>query len=155
MKIKSVDGGAEEAYTLTLASSRSSYRRIEGSMSVKVLIADDAEIMRRAIKFLLKDLDEITVVGEAADFPETVEKMTELRPDVVVIDLHMPDKPCAYREVEFIVGGPRMVAMSFGIDETSSELAERIGAADLIDKMELVEKLIPSILQQRSLLRPC
>ena len=43
-------------------------------MSVKVLIADDAEIMRRAIKFLLKDLDEITVVGEAADFPETVEE---------------------------------------------------------------------------------
>jgi DNA-binding NarL/FixJ family response regulator len=128
---------------------------MEGFMSVKVLIADDAEIMRRAIKFLLKDLDAITVVGEAADFPETVEKMSELRPDVVVIDLHMPNKARAYDKVESVMGGPRVVAMSFGIDETSSELAERMGASDLIDKMELVEKLIPSILQQRSSLRPC
>ena len=124
-------------------------------MSLKVLIADDAEIMRRAIKFLLKDLDEITVVGEASDFPEAVEKMTELRPDVVVIDLHMPEKFRAYGKVESLVSGPRMMAMSFGIDETSSELAERMGASELIDKMELVEKLIPSILHQRPLPRPC
>ena len=58
-------------------------------MGVRVLVADDSEIMRRGIKQLLRDRDDIAVIGEASDLPETIRKTAELVPDVVVIDLRM------------------------------------------------------------------
>jgi DNA-binding NarL/FixJ family response regulator len=60
-------------------------------MCVRVLVADNAEIMRRGIKQLLRDRDDISVIGEASNLSETIQKTAELLPDVVIIDLHMTD----------------------------------------------------------------
>jgi DNA-binding NarL/FixJ family response regulator len=59
-------------------------------MCVKVL-ADDAEVVRKAIRWLLSECEEITLVGEAATFSETVQKAQELLPDEVIFDLHMAE----------------------------------------------------------------
>jgi DNA-binding NarL/FixJ family response regulator len=59
-------------------------------MCVNVLLADDAEVVRKAIRKLLSERKDIKVVGEAATFPEVLQKATELKPDVIVIDLHIP-----------------------------------------------------------------
>jgi two-component system, NarL family, response regulator LiaR len=56
---------------------------------VTVVIADDHELFRRGLVRLLEQAG-IQVVGEAADGVEAVERCTELQPDVVVMDLHMP-----------------------------------------------------------------
>ena len=58
----------------------------------KVLIADDSEIMRTAIRKLLQEESNIRVVGEAATFAETVQMIADFKPDVLVLDLHMPEK---------------------------------------------------------------
>ena len=62
---------------------------------IKVLIADDHSIMRVGLVSLLSREKDITVVGEAENGEEAVEKARELKPDVVVMDLMMPALPGA------------------------------------------------------------
>ena len=59
---------------------------------IRVLIADDHEIMRMGLVSLLETDELISVVGEAVDGEEAVRKAQKLRPDVVVMDLMMPVK---------------------------------------------------------------
>ena len=112
-------------------------------MCVRVFLADDAEVVRRAIRKLLSEREDIKVVGEAATFPEALQKMMELKPDVVVFDLHM-----FYDDFSTpLPGGHKLLAISFANDDEAKELAESLGAVELLDKMELHETLIPAILE--------
>jgi DNA-binding NarL/FixJ family response regulator len=58
---------------------------------IKVLIADDQRLIREGISSLLNIQDGITVVGIACDGKEAVERAMELRPDVVLMDVRMPE----------------------------------------------------------------
>lgn len=58
---------------------------------MSVLMADDSEELRRAIRRLLESHSEISLVGAATDFSEAVLFAALLRPDVVVLDLRMRD----------------------------------------------------------------
>src|SRR5437016_8182004 len=58
---------------------------------IRVLIADDHLIFRMGLKSLLNNEPDIAVVGEAMTGAQTIEKFRALRPDVVVLDLRMPD----------------------------------------------------------------
>ena len=57
---------------------------------IKVALADDHEIVRYGIKMVLEDDPEIEVIWEASDGQETLDKMTEESPDVLVVDIRMP-----------------------------------------------------------------
>jgi len=57
---------------------------------IKVLIADDHTLVRQGIRALLALAADIEIVGEAADGREAVEKVRQLAPDVVLMDLAMP-----------------------------------------------------------------
>lgn len=57
---------------------------------LRVLIADDHEIVRLGIKSLLKSADNIEIVGEASDGKKVVEMASELQPDIVLTDILMP-----------------------------------------------------------------
>jgi chemotaxis response regulator CheB len=61
-------------------------------MCVRVFLAGDAEIMRRAIRMPLSNREDISVVGKASNFHETIEKTSELHPDLIVLDLNMSDR---------------------------------------------------------------
>jgi DNA-binding NarL/FixJ family response regulator len=114
-------------------------------MCVRVLVADDADIIRLGIKQLLRDRDDIAVIGEASNLPETIQKTAELLPDVVIIDLRMTAS--ANGDLNPLTIGRPTVAISFAVDETAKEQAERLGAAKFIDKMELATELVPTLLQ--------
>jgi len=58
--------------------------------NIRVLIVDDHTLVRDGIRALLALSADINVVGEAANGREAIEKITELRPDVVLMDLAMP-----------------------------------------------------------------
>jgi len=111
-------------------------------MCVRVLLAEDAELVRKAIRVLLSEREDITLVGEAATFSEGVQKAEELLPDVIVLDLHMADGA-----KQPLPAGPKLLAISFANDDEAKALADRIGAPKLLDKMELANELIPAILE--------
>lgn len=56
---------------------------------VRLLIADDHKIFRQGIKKLLEEEPDLQVVGEAADGREVVKKATELKPDIILMDIAM------------------------------------------------------------------
>jgi DNA-binding NarL/FixJ family response regulator len=57
---------------------------------LKVLLADDHDCFRRILVAFLKAQEEVEVVEEAVDGKEVVEKAEQLRPDLILMDIHMP-----------------------------------------------------------------
>ena len=61
-------------------------------MPIKVVVADDKAAVRLGIVQMLKTDADLEVAGEASTFAETLEVVDSLKPDIVVLDLHMPDE---------------------------------------------------------------
>jgi DNA-binding NarL/FixJ family response regulator len=117
--------------------------------SVKILVADDSEIVRRGIRQLLSAQNVISIVGEAANFAQAFQMASDLEPHVVVLDLHMPDeKNIPPQEVKLRLNrGSHLLVISVWNDEDNRKLAESIGAAVFLDKMDLASTLIPTIMK--------
>jgi DNA-binding NarL/FixJ family response regulator len=116
-------------------------------MCITVLLADDKEIVRRAIRGLLNESPEIELVGEAANFAQTIQMTQELKPQVIVMDLHMPDQRLGESMSARDLGSSLLLAMSLANDDEARFLAESFGAVKLLDKAQLYDELIPAIIQ--------
>jgi chemotaxis response regulator CheB len=113
----------------------------------KVLIADDSEIMRKVIRRTLEEEREIDVVGEAETFAQTVRMIRDLKPDVLLLDLHLPEKRAISPElVRTQLRCVRTLAVSLANDDEAVALAESYGAVSLLDKMKLYSEMIPAIM---------
>lgn len=120
---------------------------------VRVLFADNHAIVRDGILGILADDPRIEVVGEAADFSEAITKARHTQPDVLIVDLHMPfipDSSTRYLSAELRSCGARVLGISFANDDDARSLAASMGAAELLDKVELAKELIPAILRVAS-----
>jgi two-component system nitrate/nitrite response regulator NarL len=118
-------------------------------VSIPILIADDSKIVRRGIRQLLLLQTDIAIVGEAVNFAQTIRMAIDFEPQVIVMDLHMPDEDNVTPQdlKSRLNHGSQILAISIWNDESSKELAGRFGAAVLLDKMSLASTLIPTIMQ--------
>ena len=57
---------------------------------MKVFIADDSAVVRERLIEMLSELPEIEIIGQAEDGLETINSIPKLKPDVVILDIHMP-----------------------------------------------------------------
>lgn len=115
-------------------------------MTISVLLADDRQIIRTAVKNLLLRDPDIQVVAEAADFNQTIELATTLKPQIVVLDLHMgDDKYVVPSDLKLRLAGSRLLAILIWNDDETRVLAESFGAVALLDKASLAAELIPAI----------
>jgi DNA-binding NarL/FixJ family response regulator len=117
---------------------------------LRVLIADDHPIFRDGLRALLATDSSIELAGEAADGTEVQHRVAELRPDIVLMDLHMPgvDGVAATREIVQRAPGTAIIVLTMFDDDDSVFAAMRAGArgyllkgtnqADLIRAIHLV-----------------
>jgi len=114
---------------------------------IRVLIADDQALIRRGMAMMLDAEADIQVVGQAADGVEAVELAQRLKPDVVLMDLHMPRKSGVLATREITCALPRtrvMVLTTFDRDELVFD-AVRAGAQAYLLKDASEEEVLETV----------
>ena len=94
--------------------------RAGGGLVITVLLADDQDLIRSGLAAVLGREPDIEVVGEARTGREAVTAATRLRPDVVLMDIRMPelDGLAATRELTMLPAGPRVLILTtYDLDE--------------------------------------
>jgi DNA-binding NarL/FixJ family response regulator len=117
---------------------------------IRVAVVDDQALVRSGFTVLLRSSDDIEVVGEAADGREAVELVTRERPDVVLMDIRMPEMDGLQATREILAGaseasGPKVLILTtFDLDEYVYE-ALRSGASGFLLKDTRPEELLAAV----------
>ena len=114
---------------------------------IRVLIADDQALLRGGFRMILESQKDIEVVGEAADGREALEQANALEPDVVLMDIRMPelDGLEATRQLVGGDGAPRVLILTtFDLDEYVYE-AMKAGASGFLLKEVRPEQLADAV----------
>ncbi len=117
-------------------------------MPVTVILADDSEVMRGAIRQLLAADSRISLIGEVTNFIELAAAATALRPHVLLVDIHMAGRnevPSDFFSTQ--LAGCKLLAISLWNDAETLRLADSIGAVKLLCKSDMSAELILAILQ--------
>jgi DNA-binding NarL/FixJ family response regulator len=104
--------------------------------------------MRSVIGQLLAGDSDLQLIGEAASFAETLELTAVLKPDILVLDLHLSDEreyPVHVVKTQILQSVDCVVAISLWNDAETNALAKSLGARALLDKANLYSTLIPAI----------
>jgi DNA-binding NarL/FixJ family response regulator len=119
-------------------------RRLE---TLRVLVAEDHPLFRKGMISLLSSVSEFEVVGEAATGKEAVARATELQPDVILMDLQMPEVNGieATRRILRDDPGIRILVVTLFEDDDSVFMALRAGARGYVLKDADEEEMVLSI----------
>jgi DNA-binding NarL/FixJ family response regulator len=103
---------------------------------IRVLIVDDHAVVREGLRAFLALQDGLEVAGEACDGEEAIERATELRPDVILMDLVMPklDGVGAMRELRIQAPASRVIVLTSFLDDDRLLPAIQAGAAGYLLK---------------------
>jgi len=114
---------------------------------VRILIAEDQALVRRGTTVLLSMEPDMEVVGQACDGIEAVEMAGQLRPDVVLMDLHMPRQGgvAATREITRTLPGTQVLVLTTLDDDETVFEAVRAGAHGYLLKDVTEQELLDTI----------
>ena len=116
-------------------------------MEIKVLLVDDQPSVRQGLRMRIELEPDLTVVGEADNGLEAIILMQELAPDVVVMDVAMPemDGITATKRLRKLAPSVPVVMLSILGDAATRVLAREAGAAAFVEKQASVENLLAEI----------
>ncbi|MEW6029113.1 MAG: response regulator [Chloroflexota bacterium] len=115
--------------------------------TISILIADDHEVVRNGIRSYLETLSDFHVVGEAASGEEAIELVSELIPDIVLMDLIMPglDGIETTRRIKQISPRTQVVVLTSYHEDAHIFPALKAGAISYILKDMKMEKLVEAL----------
>jgi DNA-binding NarL/FixJ family response regulator len=116
-------------------------------MSIRVLLVDDHKMMRDGLRALLAGVPDIEIVGEASDGRTALDLVRTLAPDVVVMDVSMPDLNGIDATRRILAGGARtkVLALSMHVDRRFVTEMLNAGASGYLLKDCAFEELIHAI----------
>ncbi len=114
---------------------------------IKVLLVDDHAIMRDGIRALLGLNEDISIVGEASDGKEAVSKAEELKPDVIVMDIAMPEMDGleATRRIKKMLPDTKVLILTQYDNKEYILSSIKAGAAGYIPKRALGSELVSAV----------
>lgn len=117
-------------------------------MTIRLVLVDDHELVRTGFRMILDAENDLVVVGEAADGKEAIEVVRETGPDVVLMDVRMPDMDGIEATRQILGAGddaPRVLMLTtFDLDEYVYE-ALRAGASGFLLKDTPADDLVAGI----------
>jgi DNA-binding NarL/FixJ family response regulator len=119
----------------------------QAKQTIRVLMADDHVIFRDGLRKLLETEDDIKIVGEASNGNECVDMLTKLKPDILLLDLRMPDKGglAVLEEINLDSLPTRVIVLTAGEDDRDAVRAMRLGARGVVLKQSASDLLVNSI----------
>ena len=114
---------------------------------IKVLVADDHEVVRRGLRQILAETGDILVAGEAASASEVIRLVSEQRFDVVVLDISMPGGSGIelIGEIKKVRPDARVLILTVYSEEQYAVRAIRAGAAGFLTKESASDRLIEAV----------
>ena len=118
-----------------------------GTNKIKVIIADDVEILRRGLETVLAQDDSIEVVGTASDGKEAAEIAEKLSPDVAIMDMRMPgfDGEYGIRKIKQTCPSVRVLVLTTFDDDETVKKAVQSGADGYILKEMDNDRILSAI----------
>jgi len=120
---------------------------VSSESRIKVMIVDDHAIVREGIAEVLDQAGDFEVVGQAGDGEEAVNKVQELRPDVVIMDILMPVKDGieACRDISAALPETRVLMLTASNRHSAIVQAVKAGATGYLQKLSGKEKLLSTV----------
>ena len=114
------------------------------SNRIRVLLADDHSIVREGLQSMLERSEEFEVVGQARDGVEAVQAASELSPDVIVMDVMMPNKDGveACREIMESLPDTRVIMLTASTEADAVIEAIAAGATGYLQKVASMDQLL-------------
>ena len=114
---------------------------------IRVLIADDHPIVRDGLRKLLSLEEDVEVVGEAADGCEVLDKVHELDPDILLLDLRMPnlDGLSALQSLMQSTRRTRVIVLTASEDKNEFVQAMKLGCSGIVLKQTAPDLIVKSI----------
>jgi DNA-binding NarL/FixJ family response regulator len=115
--------------------------------TLRILIADDHEVVRRGVRSLLEEHDGWEVCGEAGDGRDAVTMAAEFQPDVVVLDIGMPNMNGLEAARQILHGAPATMVLVLTMDESEQSTREalRAGVRGILLKSDAARDLVLAI----------
>ena len=115
--------------------------------TIRILIADDHGVVRAGLRALLDRAPDMQTVGEATDSEQAVHKASELRPDVVLLDISMPGPGGieVTKQLKDALPQTRVLILTVHKDERLLQEAIRAGASGYVTKNALEPELINAV----------
>jgi DNA-binding NarL/FixJ family response regulator len=113
-------------------------------MTTKVLLVDDHQIMREGMSALLRKYSEFEVVGQASDGRQALEMVSDLKPDIVIMDVGMPNLNGIDATQRMLAHHPNLKVMALSTHSDGSLVTKmiRAGASGYILKESAFDELI-------------
>src|SRR3979411_1248389 len=120
---------------------------VKPRQTLRILIADDSELIRKSMIAILKSRSGWEICGEASDGADAIQKAVNLRPDVVLLDISMPGKNGleAARAIRHELPGVKILIVSLNDAAFTLPSARTAGADGCIGKDCLITDLVPAI----------